>query len=165
MFQVIVSDFCLEPTEFTLQLVPQGQVKDAAVYYLTCSGNSPSYTYVYDADYDIRYLNYYTQTLLSASCSGNAALGRSSSIMSSISNVHIPVVEDLASCVEYYNTWNTFVEVNQCIFNYDHSLNINYSFKLFLGWHVQGYIWRIIYNLDLPNLDYFSVTNLHYHRN
>jgi hypothetical protein len=111
---MVLSDFCLQPTEFTLDLLSVGSVKAAAQYYLTCTGTSPTYSYIYESDYAVRNLNYYIETLLNGECIDNFALSKAGGYMSAISSDHIPVVEDLASCVEYYDEWTTFVETGMC---------------------------------------------------
>jgi hypothetical protein len=112
---MVMSDFCTEPTQFTLQLIPDSEtIQSTANYYLSCSGENPTYGYIYDADFAVRWLNYYVQDYLIDSCDGISVLNSVAYDFSTISDVHITTIEELSSCQTYYKTWYDFVDQGMC---------------------------------------------------
>jgi hypothetical protein len=73
-FQMLSSDFCMDPRINTLSLAPSGAVYDNLNYYSTCEGTNPSEDYIDDALYYVDLLNSTVYALTSTTCSGNEAL-------------------------------------------------------------------------------------------
>ena len=109
-----MSDFCTDPVQFTLQLAPEEEyVQAATLYYLTCEGHNPNYEYIYDADYSVRWINYYIQMEVMENCP-NPSLVDAVNDLYSITDDHISAVEDLASCQSYSSLWVNFVDDGVC---------------------------------------------------
>lgn len=111
---MLMSDFCSDPIQFTLQLAPKdNNIQAATVYYLSCEGKNPSYEYAYDADYSIRWLNYYVDDIAMADCN-DPNLGYASQNFREITSVNIPHIEDIASCQTYSELWINFTDDAIC---------------------------------------------------
>lgn len=109
-----MSDFCDDPIQFTLQLAPKDKdIQEASVYYLSCEGQNPNYEYVYDADYSIRWVNYYVQDVVMQDCN-NPSLQAAVEDFNEIVDEHVVHIEDYASCQNYYEIWNHFVDDGIC---------------------------------------------------
>ena len=109
-----MSDFCSDPIQFTLQLTPKDQeTRTAAVYYLSCEGQNPSYSYIYDADYSIRWLNYLVQEIATTECD-NPSLKSASADFYKITDYHVVEIENFASCHSYAELWTNFVDDAAC---------------------------------------------------
>ena len=111
---MLMSDFCSDPVQFTLQLAPKdGNIQAATVYYLSCEGKNPSYEYAYDADYSVRWINYYIEDVVMQDCDDQNLLFASESF-DEVSDEHIPHIEDIASCETYAELWHNFVDDGVC---------------------------------------------------
>lgn len=109
-----MSDFCSDPVQFTLQLAPKdADVQAATTYYLTCAGKNPNYEYIYDADYSVRWLNYYVQDIAMVNCY-HASWVDAVSDFNEVTDEHIIHIEDIASCQSYYDIWVNFVDDGVC---------------------------------------------------
>jgi hypothetical protein len=112
--QMLMSDFCSDPIQFTLQLAPKDKdIQAATVYYLSCEGTNPNYEYTYEADYSVRWVNYYIQNVVMDDCN-NPTLAYAVNDLNEISDVHIANIEDYASCQPYYQIWTNFVDDGLC---------------------------------------------------
>lgn len=109
-----MSDFCSDPVQFTLQLAPKDEyIQSATIYYLSCEGRNPNFEYTYEADYSVRWVNFFIQNAVSQNCP-HPSLQHVIDNFYAISDEHIVTVEDFASCQQYHELWINFVDDGVC---------------------------------------------------
>jgi hypothetical protein len=108
------SDFCMNPTDYVLAMVPVGTTRETLKYYATCSGANPTASFVSDSEYNINVMRYFVSYLGASSCPDLAYL--TDQVQWNLDQIHsnFDTITDLASCDTYMAYWNGFLFDGVC---------------------------------------------------
>ena len=119
---MVLSDFCMSPTEYAVNLLEPGSTRDMVSYYSTCSGTDPVVEYLSDANAAVAAMDDLVNTLLGGSCQGDQEMLYVQGNLS-LANATLIEVETLSQCGPYYNQANDLLHNAVC-------------FNLFTGFYI-----------------------------
>jgi hypothetical protein len=130
---MVISDFCISPTEYAINLLPPGDTQDIVSYYSTCSGTDPMQEYISGANSALQTMNQTVTALLeTAQCQGNQDLIYVQGNLT-LSQEYLNQIDYLSECQAYYDQTNDLLHNAVC-------------FQLFTGFYI---VWVCQYVISL----------------
>jgi hypothetical protein len=109
---MMMSDFCMDPTTFAISFVPDGTAQDIVQYYSTCTGESLSEQYLYNAQYAAGMLDYFA-SMTATTCPGDASVIEAIACVQHI-ETSLTNINSIAECEVYLPYWNAFFHQGLC---------------------------------------------------
>lgn len=110
---MVISDFCMSPTQYAINLIPTGDTQDIVAYYTTCSGSDPLEPYLSQAVDSLNELNNSVSSLLTYQCPGDSQLLYIQGNLT-LANTTLAAVDVLTTCEPYVEESNDFLHNALC---------------------------------------------------